>query len=246
MVEVIPIIVGSADDKKPTETRFFNLHAPPAGHSIKVAPDFFDGAVRDAVEKAVRVNLNHMIIPSKYSTRIPMAPNCFFDVTPKEAKFSAAMRKTMLHGALGARAMLALQNYGAEEPVFDGKAYTYTAAYHPEVGTLQIFTHHVTPPTTPEGEPEYHMTKLGLWQMTDSIEGFLRGVTAFRNVRDLAQRHRDEFIRVANERARQLSEEQQPGEKQGPSEKREASGKQEPVEEQQPIAETMGVVAEGE
>ncbi|KAH6614463.1 hypothetical protein B0J18DRAFT_301274 [Chaetomium sp. MPI-SDFR-AT-0129] len=246
MVEIIPIIVGNAEDKKATGTRFFNLDAMPAGHPIKVAPDFFDGAARDAVEKAVRVNLNHMIIPSKYSTRVPMAPNFFLDVTPKEAKFRAAMRKTMLHGALGARAMLALQNYGVEEPIFDGKAYTYTAAYHPEVVTLQIFAHHVTPPTTPEGKPEYHMTELGGWKMTRKIEDFVRGVTAFRNVRELAQRHRDEFIRAANERARRLSEDQQLREKGDPSEMRERSEKQEPVEDQQPIAETTGVVVEGE
>jgi hypothetical protein len=39
--------------------------------------------------------------------------------------------------------------------------------------------------------------------MTGNIDTFRRGATAFRNARDLAQRHRDRFVHTANTRARQ-------------------------------------------
>lgn len=239
MDDVIPIFTGNANIQKARNPPFSNVDAMPAACSIRVVPAFFDGALPDAVEQAVRDNLDRMIVPTKLACT-PIAPNVFFEVTPKRGKVIVTRRKAFQYGAIGARAMLALQNYGADEPVFDGKAYTYSAAYHPDAEIFEIFAHHITPPTTPEGRLQYHTTQLGLWEMKKSIEDFVRGVTAFRNVRDLAQRQRDEFIRVANERARQLSEEEEPGEKQKLGEKRE------PSEGQNPIAETMGVVAEGE
>ncbi|KAB5536157.1 hypothetical protein GE09DRAFT_342160 [Coniochaeta sp. 2T2.1] len=47
------------------------------------------------------------------------------------------------------------------------------------------------------------MTKLRGFDITDSRETFVQGATAFRNARDLAQRHRDRFIQAANTGARQ-------------------------------------------
>ncbi|KAF7552239.1 hypothetical protein G7Z17_g4467 [Cylindrodendrum hubeiense] len=49
--------------------------------------------------------------------------------------------------------------------------------------------------------PEYQMTQIDTWGMSGNIDTFRRGATAFRNARDLAQRHRDNFIEAANARA---------------------------------------------
>ncbi|KAL2264074.1 hypothetical protein VTK26DRAFT_2568 [Humicola hyalothermophila] len=106
--------------------------------------------------------------------------------------------------------MHALQNYGAEEPAFDGNAYTYSSTYHSGTGTLQLYAHHPTPPTAPGGRPEYHMTQLGSYAMTHSRERFIEGASAFRNARDWAKRHRDSFILAANAKARQYSVEAPP------------------------------------
>ncbi|KAH7309038.1 hypothetical protein B0I35DRAFT_515389 [Stachybotrys elegans] len=62
----------------------------------------------------------------------------------------------------------------------------------------------------PDGRPEYHMTKVRGFDMTDSRETFVQGATAFLNARDLAQRHRDAFIHAANARARQTDAEVPP------------------------------------
>ncbi|POR39177.1 Uncharacterized protein TPAR_00623, partial [Tolypocladium paradoxum] len=95
--------------------------------------------------------------------------------------------------------VISLQNYGGTTPTYDGNAYTYSSTY--QDGTLKLYAHHIAAPITPGGLPEYHMTKLRGFDMTDSRETFVEGATAFRNARELAQRHRDSFIQIANAKA---------------------------------------------
>lgn len=95
--------------------------------------------------------------------------------------------------------MHALQNYGEEEPGFDGNTYSYSSTYH--AGHMKLFVHHVTPPTVPGMGAEYHMTQIKAFAMTSDRDTFVQGATAFRNTRDLAQRHRDRFVQTANIRA---------------------------------------------
>lgn len=109
-------------------------------------------------------------------------------------------RQACLDGAVGTRAMHSLQNYGEDEVVYDGKAYTYSSTYHSGTGTLQLYAHHAT--ATPSG-PEYHMTQIDTWGMTGNVDSFRRGAAAFRNARDLAQRQRTSFIEAANAHASQ-------------------------------------------
>ncbi|POS75471.1 hypothetical protein DHEL01_v206134 [Diaporthe helianthi] len=94
-----------------------------------------------------------------------------------------------------------LQNFGQEQPIYDGKSYAFSSTYHD--GTLKLYAHHLTAPTTCGGQPEYHMTQLDTWGMTGNIQSFIRGVTAFRNLRDLAKQHRDTFIQQGNFRYQQ-------------------------------------------
>lgn len=144
-----------------------------------------------------------MIIPTK-NADVPVAPNFLLEVKALKGGADVALRQALHDGAIGARAMHALQNYGEEHPGFDGNSYSYSSIYH-AAGTLQLYTHHVTAPTAPGGRPEYHMTKLRGFDMTDSLETFVQGATAFRNARDLAQRHRNRFIQAADTRAGQPS-----------------------------------------
>ncbi|KAH8653896.1 hypothetical protein BGZ61DRAFT_312786, partial [Ilyonectria robusta] len=76
-----------------------------------------------------------------------------------------------------------------------------SSTYHAGIGSLQMYAHHVTAPTTDGDRPEYHMTQIDTWGMTGNIDTFQRRATAFRNARDLAQRHRDNFVEAANARA---------------------------------------------
>ena len=51
------------------------------------------------------------------------------------------------------------------------------------------------------------MTQLRSFALTDTIDTFRQGATAFRNGRDLAKEWRDEFIIAANERVGSLNAE---------------------------------------
>jgi len=178
-------------------SKFSPLQSP--SNSL-LAPDFshiFAPAFRRPSQP-----LNHLIIPTT-NTRRPVAPNFFLEAKDPEGGAGVAKRQAGDDGAIGTRAMHALQNYREEQPAFDGNAYTCSSTYHAGTGTLQLYAHHVTPPTAPGGRPEYHMTQLDSYAMTGKRERFIEGATAFRNARDSAQRHRDSFIQAANARARQ-------------------------------------------
>jgi hypothetical protein len=60
------------------------------------------------------------------------------------------------------------------------------------------------PPTTEGGPPGYHMIQLRTFAMADTPNTFHQGAAAFRNVREMAQRHSDTFIERANTKARGL------------------------------------------
>jgi hypothetical protein len=202
MRKVIPVITGNANIPNSGDVLFNNLQSITDGETVDAKPDFYDGARFGDVDKKVRNELSPLIIPTR-DTRRPVAPNFFLEVKDPEGGAGVAKRQAGYDGAIGARAMHALQNYGAEEPAFDGNAYTFSSTYHAGTGTLQLYAHHATPPTAPVGRPEYHMTQVGGYMMTHSRERFVEGATAFRNARDRAQKHRDSFIQAANARARQ-------------------------------------------
>lgn len=142
-----------------------------------------------------------MIVPIKH-TNVPVAPNFFLEAKAPRGGADVPRRQACYDGAYGARATHSLQSYGEDEPVYDGNAYSYSSTYHAGTGTLQLYAHHIAAPTDPEGRPEYHMTQIDGYFMTGNRKSFVEGATAFRNARDLAQYHRDEFIQCANARAR--------------------------------------------
>ncbi|CAG9946340.1 unnamed protein product [Clonostachys rosea f. rosea IK726] len=163
-------------------------------------PDIYFGAYPEQLARSARNELAGHIVPSTMLDKL-IAPNYFIEVKGPDGKAAVAIRQVRYDGAVGSRAMHSLQNYGADEPQYDGKVYTYSSTYHD--GTLKMYAHHVTAPM--EGSrPEYHMTQVDGWHMTGNIESFRRGATAFRNARDLAKQHRDNFIQAANTRAPQL------------------------------------------
>ncbi|KAK5654423.1 hypothetical protein OQA88_7333 [Cercophora sp. LCS_1] len=198
MRKVIPIITGD-DDSIPNEggLPFTNFKSMTGNRTVKPVPDFFDGNV----DMSVRDDLSETIVPTAHFGA-PVAPNFFLEVKAPGGSAIVVRRRACYDGAHGARAMHSLQNYGEEEPMYDGNAYAYSSTYHAGTGTLQLYAHHVRAPTDPEGQPEYHMTQVKSYALTSDLETCVASIKAFRNVRDLAQRHRNESIQGANARAR--------------------------------------------
>jgi len=97
-----------------------------------------------------------------------------------------------------------LQTY-REEPFYDNTAHTITSTYDPDTSVLELYVTYPTRPTDPRTFPEYHMTQIGSYSLKSNVEAYRRGVTAFRNTRDLAKEQRDRFIEEANAKAREFT-----------------------------------------
>lgn len=198
---VIPVITGrdQATHFRARDTWFGNLEPLTDGKLAHAQPDLYYGARPEQLDKGVRDELRHHIIPSTMEDK-PMAPNFFMEAKGPDGTAAVALRQALYDSVMGARGMHSLQYYREEEPVYDGKAYTYSGTYYG--GILKLYAHHLTAPTTHGQRPEYHMTQLRTFAMTDTREAFVQGAAAFRSLRDLAKEHRDSFIAAANERAR--------------------------------------------
>ena len=96
--------------------------------------------------------------------------------------------------------MQALQSYGQAEPTYDNKAYTFSSTYHD--GTLKVYSHHPTQPSHAGGVPQYHMSQLNSYALTGDTNTFRKGISAFRNARDLTTEQRDMLVDQANAVAR--------------------------------------------
>ena len=197
MGRVIPIICGDSNIHSQRDVLFTELEPITNERAVKPKPDWFDGSRFRDVHKSLRGNpeISSCFIPSKNSC-VTVAPNLFLDARGLDGSPVVAQRQACYHGAYGARAMHALQNYGETESTYDENAYSYSSTYHD--GNLRLYAHHMSRPTGINARPQYHMTRLGGFDMTDSQESFTQGATAFRNARDMAQRYRDQFIEHAN------------------------------------------------
>ncbi|KUI73410.1 hypothetical protein VM1G_08894 [Cytospora mali] len=194
---ILPAISGSWEDNYPSteDMAFGNLEPLTDGTIAPPKPDIALGALPDQLNPIIRKELQHHIIPSTATDRV-IAPNFFVEAKGPDGSTAVMLRQARYDGAIGARAMHSLQNYGVEELVYNGQPYTYSATYHN--GTLQLYAHHITAPSTPHSRPEYHMTELAAYALNNKRETFVEGVTAFRNARDMAKQHRDTFIEAAN------------------------------------------------
>lgn len=197
---VLRFITGGWQNDHPCALNisFANLEPLMDGRIAPAQPSMYYGADSGQLSPSIRNELDRHIVPSADR---PLAPNLFLECKGPTGHMDVATRQVRYDGALGARAMHSLQNYGAEEPVYDGNAYAFSSIYH--TGTLKLYAHHATAPTASRpsrGRPEYHTTQLGAFALTGSRDAFVEGVTAFRNLRDLAKQYRDTLIQTANSR----------------------------------------------
>ncbi|PLB50898.1 hypothetical protein P170DRAFT_474447 [Aspergillus steynii IBT 23096] len=194
--DVVPIIEGKASDKHHSSGRypFKNLAPLTDGTLAPAKPDIFYGAYPQQLNPHVRNELEDKIIPSTENS-LPAIPNFFFEVKGLDGSMAVCLRQACYDGALGARAMQALQSFQGN-PVYDGNAYTITATFGG--GTLTLYAHHPVEPKSPGDRPEYFMTDLGAWAMNGSFQTFEEGVIAYRNARQWAKEKRNEFIAAAN------------------------------------------------
>lgn len=219
---VIPTIMGSSQQGHiyARKTRCTNLQPLTDGTIVPPFPYEYYGALPGALDRSIREEIGSHVIPSTTDGK-PIAPNFFLETKgPRGSQFLAILQ-SRYNGAMGTRAMHSLQNYGTVgSQTYDMNAYTLSSIYlGGGAGVLQLFAHHITAPTAPGAEPEYHTTQVGSYSLMGSHRYFLDGVTAFRNARDWARDRRDSFIQAANTRARRPSQK-------NPTNKSEVQGEQ--------------------
>jgi len=202
--ETLPTILGEKRRDYPSagNVRFTNVDDMAPDVFKKAQPDLYWGARPEQIDRRVRQDLNHHIVPSTKDT-YPAAPNFFLEVKGPDGSAAKKTMQACYAGAIGTRGIHALQGYGQPEPTYDNKAYTFSSTYHD--GTLKMYSHHPTEPSRPGESPQYHMAKLGGWELTGSRQTFRDGVGAFRNARDLTREQRDMLIDQANAVARAQS-----------------------------------------
>lgn len=202
MAKVIPILAGNANIPNEHNLQFTNCATLTGDLIVNPAPDFFDGAPPGALHKSLRDDLDRLVVPTKHGNG-PVAPNLFLEGKSRNGSPLIARRQACLDGAYGARAMHSLQNYREEVQTYTAEVHAYSSTYCD--GHLKLYSHQVTAPRESGGEPEYCMTQISCYALTDDQSAFVAGATAFRNARDMAQRHRDELIQSANAKARRAN-----------------------------------------
>jgi hypothetical protein len=196
---VIPFIEGKINDAKCRSggIPFANLSPLTDGTLKPGNPDIYYGARPEQLSRQIRTDLGERIVPSTQHD-LPMAPNFFLAAKGPDGSIAVAGRQACYDGALGARGMASLEEYGQGEPHY-GTAHTISTIYHG--GTLKMYTSHLAQPSSAEEGPKYHMTQINTWGMTGNAETFRQGARAYRNARDWAKKRRDDLIRQANEKA---------------------------------------------
>ncbi|KAK5069423.1 hypothetical protein LTR51_008673 [Lithohypha guttulata] len=194
--------ISGQDDHFKTEADVEFNHIKPFNKGLAAAkPDLYDGVAASKIDKRVRDQLGGLIVPSTNTTN-PIAPNFFFEAKSEKGRADVAKKQACHDGAIGARAMHSLQNYGTDEVVYDGKAYSFTTTYLD--GQLKMYTTHPTAPKTTGEQAEYHMTQMRSFAMTDTPDRFREGAAAYRNARDFADVQREILIKHANKLAAQM------------------------------------------
>lgn len=197
---VIPIIERYVGDAKCVSggIRFTNLDDLTDGTLAPGNPDVYHGARPEQLDRRVRDELSGQIIPSTQDD-LPIIPNFFLAAKGPDGSAAVARRQACYDGALGTRGMQSLQSYRQEGAVFDNNAYTITSTY--QDGQLKIYTSHPLQSSISGTRPQYCMNLLRSFAMTDTVDTFRQGATAYRNARDWAKEQRENTIREANQRA---------------------------------------------
>ena len=98
-------------------------------------------------------------------------PNFFTEVKGPNGSAAVAKRQACFDGALGARGIHKLRLFNADPTLaFDNKAYTITSTYNN--GTLKMYTTHPVQASSVYESPEYYITQLRGWLLTDTPEIF--------------------------------------------------------------------------
>lgn len=199
IVDVIPMIEGNVGDRKcaARQVPFTNLDHLTDGTLVPGNPDLYYGARPEQLDQKVRQELGGHIIPSTQHD-LPIVPNFFLEVKGPDGSAAVAKRQLLYDMALGATGYDAIRSYKADAVTYDNKAYTIGCTY--QDGQLKMYASHPIEPSIAGKKHDIAMTQLKAFALTNDLDTFRQGATAYRNGRDWAKLQRDQVIAQANER----------------------------------------------
>ncbi|KAG8527247.1 uncharacterized protein KY384_007991 [Bacidia gigantensis] len=143
------------------------------------------------------------IVPSRKLYALCL-PNFFAESKGADGDSSICRRQAFYDSALGKRSITKLMEYADPAGEIYDYARTFVCTFYGTEAVLSIFCLHRSGPRNETGEIEelyVHMHRLGSFAIVGGADTFRQGATMLRNARLLAQSHRDEIIRKANEKA---------------------------------------------
>jgi hypothetical protein len=162
---------------------------------VQAKPDYYEGVRLDDIDPRIRRDLRRYIIPHP-SDQSPSLPTLFCEYKSEHGSAAVATLQACHDGALGARGIWKLQMYCEPKETFDNKAYTITATYY--AGMLTLYTVH--PVQSSKFGIEYHQCRIDAYCMIGNQRHFVEAATAFRNVRDWAEKQRRRVLADAHAR----------------------------------------------
>ncbi|KAL8808337.1 MAG: hypothetical protein Q9182_000157 [Xanthomendoza sp. 2 TL-2023] len=209
--EVIRTIAGKPKLDWEMEVEFNNIK-PLTNHTKRAKPDYYDGSKPSELALSIRKELHAYLVPSTNDSR-PLLPNFSLEVKGPNGNLACLIRQALHIGGLGARAIHELRSWTAVKKLDDQKAYTIAATYQPTDGVLTLFSIHPVPSknsnhralsSAPARRWKYHMTLLNRYFMTTDLDGFKKGVYAYRNAREWCKKQRDDLVKKANKKANKV------------------------------------------
>ncbi|KAJ4378604.1 hypothetical protein N0V85_008957 [Neurospora sp. IMI 360204] len=168
-------------------------------------PSLYYGPRYGDVPQPIRTSqgISDLIQPARVYNA-PIAPHFVMEVTgPTGRSFGRydILECQAAHSAAAtARAVLTIENLGVDEPEYDdtAKAHVWTYIWLP--GVLTQYAMRVGRPEPGSSEPSYHLTRIKMYHIMESVDEFRKGVSAFRHCRDESHAKNEARLAEAYER----------------------------------------------
>ena len=205
---VLPLIAGTLMNKNNFNQGFDAIGPvrPELKNVVKLQPNYYDGESPASIDETVYKLLSTKIVPhTRKFEDVPAdnVPNFFNEIKGAEAKGSIARLQAMHDGVIGVNAIEALRDYVTDGPKKDDQAQTMTATYEPADQQLIIYAHWRVLTPGSKYLYGYRMCRVARLHL-DEYEDFVKGLTFFRNGRELAKEFREARINEANEKAERM------------------------------------------
>lgn len=197
----VPAIVGRCRLPHTGNVSWNNMSSMTDDQTVAPQPDLYYGFRVSDIDKSIRNDIDSLIIPSK-TKGAPGAPYMILENKGRHGSLEVVKYQATHGGAATARAQFALKNFGLADPIYDDEVLAEAWTYSCSPGDLTRYVVRVSKPAAGSSQPGYHLTHIKTYHITESIDQFRKGVSAFRHCRSEAHAKALARLEKAQERLR--------------------------------------------